>query len=435
MSRRDREKRPEKPASSGRRSSDSPKGFGRKKSEDNRKSDKRFSSKRDEEETPRRSSRKSFDKPERSDDSSNKSTGKKRFIKRDSTDTGSSPKPERRFKSERPERSEGARKSYSRSDDKERYERPKRNDNSERPSTPAKRSYRKEEGQEERGSYRKSSSPFSEKRSYRKDGAGKSPYPRKTRQAPTKNIYEGFREKSSSDLIRLNKYISNAGICSRREADELIKQGLITVNGVVVTEMGYKVKLKDEVRYEEKRLKPEKPVYLLLNKPKGFITTSDDDRDRKTVMDLVANACKEKIYPVGRLDRNTTGLLLFTNDGELAQTLTHPSYKVKKVYKVELDKALTKGDFQEITEGVRLEEGIAKVDDIAYVDESKKVLGIELHIGWNRIVRRIFETLGYEVVKLDRVIYAGLDKKDLPRGNWRFLSNEEVVHLKHFGKK
>ena len=198
--------------------------------------------------------------------------------------------------------------------------------------------------------------------------------------------------------------------------------------------MGFKVKPSDEVRYQERRLKPEKPVYILMNKPKGFITTSDDEKNRKTVMDLVANACSEKVYPVGRLDRNTTGLLLLTNDGELTQTLTHPSYRVRKVYKVELNRALTKADFQEIADGVRLEEGRAQVDDIAYVDNSKKVIGIELHIGWNRIVRRIFEALGYEVVKLDRVVYAGLDKKDLPRGQWRFLSKEEVLHLKHFTK-
>jgi len=450
MSRRDREKRPAKPASPGRRSGDSPKGFGRKKSDDDRKSGKRFSGKKDDDESPRRPARKSFDKPERSGPYSERTPGKKRFVKKDPGASGPSSsserssfrksadserpssRPERRFDDERPKRSEGKRP-Y-RSDDEKTTGR-KSFDRSERSSSAPKRTYRKDDGGEDRDSYRKSARPSSEGRSYRKTGDGKSSYPRRSKPTPTKNIYEGHREKSTSDLIRLNKYISNAGICSRREADELIKQGLITVNGVVITEMGYKVKLNDEVRYEEKRLKPEKPVYLLLNKPKGFITTSDDERDRKTVMDLVANACKEKIYPVGRLDRNTTGLLLLTNDGELTQTLTHPSYRVKKVYKVELDKALTKADFQQITEGVRLEEGKAMVDEIAFVDESKKIVGIELHIGWNRIVRRIFETLGYEVVKLDRVIYAGLDKKDLPRGNWRFLTNEEVLHLKHFGKK
>jgi len=173
-------------------------------------------------------------------------------------------------------------------------------------------------------------------------------------------------------------------------------------------------------------------VYVLLNKPKGFITTTSDPKDRKTVMSLVASACKERLYPVGRLDRNTTGLLLLTNDGALAEKLTHPSYNTKKIYKVELDKPLSKNDFQKIQDGVYLEEGRAIVDDLAYVDESRTSVGIELHIGWNRIVRRIFESLGYEVVKLDRVVFAGLDKKDLPRGEWRFLKPEEVVRLKHF---
>ncbi len=219
---------------------------------------------------------------------------------------------------------------------------------------------------------------------------------------------------------------------SRRDADEMIKKGLISVNGVTISEMGFKVKQGDEVRYEDKVLKAEKLVYVLLNKPKGFLTTTVDPKDRKTVMNLVASACKERLYPVGRLDRNTTGLLLLTNDGELAEKLTHPSYNTKKIYKVELDRALTKNDFQKILDGVYLEEGRAIVDELAYTDENKKEIGIELHIGWNRIVRRIFETLEYEVVKLDRVIFAGLDKKDLPRGEWRFLKPEEVVRLKHF---
>lgn len=226
--------------------------------------------------------------------------------------------------------------------------------------------------------------------------------------------------------------MANSGVGSRREADELIKMGLVSVNGVVITEMGHKVKPTDEVRYEGKKLKAEKPVYILLNKPKGFITTTVDPQDRNTVMNLVANAGKERIYPVGRLDRNTTGLLLLTNDGDLADKLTHPSYNVKKIYRVELDKPITKNDFEKIKDGVRLEEGKAMVDDLAIVDGDNKTLGIELHIGWNRIVRRIFESLGYEVVKLDRVVYAGLDKKDLARGQWRFLKPEEIVMLKHF---
>lgn len=240
------------------------------------------------------------------------------------------------------------------------------------------------------------------------------------------------REKSPDGLTRLNKFISNSGVCSRREADNLITMGLITVNGKSVTEMGFKVKPGDEVRYEGKLLKAEKQVYILLNKPKGFITTTDDPQERNTVMNLVAKACKERVYPVGRLDRNTTGLLLLTNDGELTEKLTHPSYNVKKIYKVELNKPLTKNDLQRITEGVSLEEGRAQVDDVAIISDDSMTVGLEIHIGWNRVVRRIFEALGYEVVRLDRSVYAGLDKKDLGRGEWRFLKPEEVVNLKHF---
>jgi 23S rRNA pseudouridine2605 synthase len=192
------------------------------------------------------------------------------------------------------------------------------------------------------------------------------------------------------------------------------------------------VKPTDDIRYEGRKLKAEPMVYILLNKPKGFITTTDDPEERKTVMDLVANACKERVYPVGRLDRNTTGLLLITNDGDLADKLTHPSYNAKKIYKVELDRALAKNDFQKILDGVYFDEGRAVVDDLAMVSDDGKEIGIEIHIGWNRIVRRIFEALGYQIERLDRVMYAGLDKKDLGRGQWRFLKPEEVVRLKHF---
>lgn len=230
----------------------------------------------------------------------------------------------------------------------------------------------------------------------------------------------------------MNKFISNSGVCSRREADNRIAMGLVSVNGTTITEMGYKVKPTDEVRYEGKRLKAEKPVYILLNKPKGFITTTEDPQERHTVMNLIANACSERVYPVGRLDRNTTGLLLLTNDGYLADKLTHPSYNVKKIYKVELDKPITKADFEQLAAGIRLEEGVAVPDDLAIVSDDRQTVGIELHIGWNRIVRRLFESLGYQVVKLDRVVYAGLDKKDLPRGNWRFLTQHEIVRLKHY---
>ncbi len=247
-------------------------------------------------------------------------------------------------------------------------------------------------------------------------------------------------QKSATDLqapvqtekVRLNRYIANSGVCSRREADELITMGLISVNGVTITELGYKVNPGDEVRYEQKVLRAEKPVYILLNKPKGFLTTTRDPQERKTVMNLIGEKIRERIYPVGRLDRNTTGLLLLTNDGELADKLMHPSYNVKKIYKVELDRALSQADLEKIREGVSLEEGRAMVDDVAIVSADGRTVGLEIHIGWNRVVRRIFEALGYEVMKLDRSVYAGLDKKDLPRGEWRHLSKEEIVRLKHY---
>lgn len=266
------------------------------------------------------------------------------------------------------------------------------------------------------------------------------PYKKAYRPSPDRGRSGGTRKRigdanptaPKSDKIRLNRFIANSGISSRREADELIKMGLISVNGKVISELGYKVSPGDEVRYEDKVLKAEKPVYILMNKPKGFLTTTDDPQERKTVMHIVGSAVKERIYPVGRLDRNTTGLLLLTNDGELADRLMHPSFNVKKVYKVELDRALTKADFQAIIEGVRLEEGRAAVDDLAIVSEDGRTVGLELHIGWNRVVRRIFENLGYEVLKLDRTVYAGLDKKELSRGQWRFLTKEEIIHLKHF---
>ncbi|MEQ9439077.1 MAG: pseudouridine synthase [Cyclobacteriaceae bacterium] len=239
----------------------------------------------------------------------------------------------------------------------------------------------------------------------------------------------------SSEPIRLNRYIANAGVCSRREADKLIESGQVSVNGKVVTELGTKVALSDRVKYQGKVLNPEKLVYVLLNKPKDFITTTNDPQDRKTVMKLVANATEERIYPVGRLDRNTTGLLLLTNDGELAERLTHPSYNVQKLYQVDLEKPITDEDFLKIEAGLTLEDGPAQVDEIGLVDSSRTSLGVSLHIGRNRIVRRIFEHLGYEVVRLDRVMYAGLTKKDLPRGKWRYLSKSELIKLKHLGRK
>lgn len=233
-------------------------------------------------------------------------------------------------------------------------------------------------------------------------------------------------------LIRLNKYIADAGICSRREADKLIESGAVSVNGKVVSQVGTKVEPTDKVQLGTQTLKREKLQYLLLNKPKDFITTSKDPQNRKTVMQLVDKACEERIYPVGRLDRNTTGLLLFTNDGDLAKKLMHPSSSVKKIYHVFLDKNFAKNDMLKIAQGIELEDGIISPDKIAYVDgiEDKKQVGIELHSGKNRIVRRIFEHLGYKVIKLDRVLFAGLTKKDLPRGKWRFLTKKEIDLLK-----
>ncbi len=235
-----------------------------------------------------------------------------------------------------------------------------------------------------------------------------------------------------SQLIRLNKYLADAGICSRREADVLIASGTVKINGATVTQLGTKVSPSDKVQYSGQILRREKLRYLLLNKPKGFITSSDDPFDRKTVMNLVEKVCDERIYPVGRLDRNTTGLLLFTNDGDLAKKLTHPKNNVKKIYHIVIDKNLTKNDMLKIAAGMELEDGFVQPDKIAYVADlnDKKQLGIELHSGRNRIVRRIFESLGYRVIKLDRVFFAGLTKKDIPRGKWRFLSPKEVGMLK-----
>lgn len=251
------------------------------------------------------------------------------------------------------------------------------------------------------------------------------------RKKGSSKIKKDFPVPEKSGLIRLNKYIANAGICSRREADALIKAGQIKVNGEVVKEMGFKVHRDDKVEFKGKRLSPEKPVYVLLNKPKDTITTTDDPEGRPTVMDLVKKAGQERIYPVGRLDRNTTGLLLLTNDGDLAKKLSHPSHKVKKIYQVSLNKKLEEDDLQKIITGLRLEDGLALVDKVAILSPDRKEVGMELHIGKNRIVRRIFESLGYDIVKLDRVMYAGLTKKDLPRGRWRHLTHQEVINLKY----
>ena len=250
------------------------------------------------------------------------------------------------------------------------------------------------------------------------------PVPKPKTPPPTPKEYNG--------TIRLNKYIANAGICSRREADKLIAAGSVSVNGQVVTEMGYQVHEGDVVNYGGETLRSERKRYFLLNKPKGFITTVDDPQERETVMMLIDGACKERIYPVGRLDRNTTGLLLFTNDGDLARRLTHPSTGVYKIYQVELDRPVTREDMRQLLEGIELEDGPIHVDDIQYSQTAndKRVVGVELHSGKNRIVRRMFEHLGYNIHKLDRIVFAGLTKKDLPRGRYRELTPQEVGYLK-----
>ena len=232
--------------------------------------------------------------------------------------------------------------------------------------------------------------------------------------------------------IRLNKYIADSGVCSRREADELIRLGEVKVNGKTITEMGYQVNPTDTVKYGNRTLSREKMVYILMNKPKDFITTLDDPEGRKTVVDILGSHVKERVYPVGRLDRNTTGLLLLTNDGELADKLSHPSNNIKKIYQVEIDQPISKEDVQKLRNGVVLEDGPASIDNLELLEPNSQVIGLELHSGRNRIVRRLFEHLGYKVTKLDRVMYAELTKKDLPRGAWRHLTEKEVIKLKYF---
>ncbi len=245
------------------------------------------------------------------------------------------------------------------------------------------------------------------------------------------------KEKSKKEIsdwnepIRLNKFLANAGICSRRDADELIKNCEIKVNGKLVQELGTKVSPKDEITYKGKKISKEQRVYILLNKPKDVVTTVKDEHAERTVIDLIQNACPERVYPVGRLDKNTTGVLLLTNDGDLTKQLTHPSHKKKKIYHVQLDKDLTKADMIRIVDGITLEDELIQVDAVSYVEEKdKSQIGIEIHSGQNRIVRRIFESLEYKVRKLDRVYFAGLTKKNLPRGKWRFLSDQEISILK-----
>ncbi|MPL87661.1 Ribosomal large subunit pseudouridine synthase B [bioreactor metagenome] len=231
-------------------------------------------------------------------------------------------------------------------------------------------------------------------------------------------------------MVRLNKFIANSGICSRREADEYITAGLVTVNGVIINQLGVRVNPADDIRFNGERLKGEEKVYIVMNKPKDFVTTLSDPNAEKTVMELVAGKCPQRVYPVGRLDKQTTGVLLLTNDGEMADKLTHPSYNRKKIYHVVLDKNLSKPHFDQILEGLELEDGEIHADSLSYVDEDNSQVGLEIHSGRNRVVRRIFEHLGYKVKRLDRVYFAGLTKKNLRRGQWRFLTENEVSMLK-----
>ena len=257
-------------------------------------------------------------------------------------------------------------------------------------------------------------------------------FKRPFREKKKKSFSSPHKKTTDPGLTRLNKYIANAGICSRREADELIANGLISVNGKVVTEMGFKIKEGDVVKYGGHALNTEKKQYVILNKPKDYITTTDDPGGRKNVMELIAGACRERIYPVGSIERNTKGVLLITNDGELAKKLTHPKHKVPKYYQVVADKSITRADLEAMMKGIKLEDGFIAVDSAEFIrgSESKKEVAIEIHSGKNRIVRRIFEHLGYKVMKLDRIGFAGLTKKDIPRGTWRHLTEKEVAFLK-----
>jgi len=297
--------------------------------------------------------------------------------------------------------------------------------------------YKKDSGYSKDSTFRKNSgykkdTGYNKDNSYRKDPGYKQDFRyKKDGDYKKDNIRKSSTDSGNEDApIRLNKYIATAGICSRREADNLIESGLIKINGTVVTQLGTKVNRNDLVEFKGKRLSGEKLVYILLNKPKDYITTVDDPEGRRTVMDLVKHACPERVFPVGRLDRNTTGVLLFTNDGDLTKKLTHPKYAINKIYEVVLDKALSANDMEHIKEGVELEDGLIKVDDVAFASINKKEIGVELHSGRNRIVRRIFEKFNYKIVKLDRVSFAGLTKKDTPRGHWRFLTPKEIGYLK-----
>ena len=316
------------------------------------------------------------------------------------------PRAERGERAERAERGERTERNFNRSERPQRGERTERNFN---------RSERPQRGER------------TERRSDAKGGAKRGFAPKRDEKPRS---YPKYNPNRATGEIRLNRFIAQSGVCSRREADEFILAGVVTVNGQVVTELGTKILPTDEVRFNDEKLQGEKHVYIVLNKPKGYVTSLDDPHADKTVMDLVKNACTERVYPVGRLDKNSLGLLLITNDGDITRQLTHPSYRKKKIYQVTLDKPLTRADMDALTEGITLEDGDIFADEVAYASEDKKTIGVEIHSGRNRIVRRMFEHLGYTVQKLDRVYYAGLTKKNLKRGDWRFLTKDEVMRLK-----
>ena len=338
---------------------------------------------------------------------------------------------------ERPYRSSynnGERPSYNRYNNGERPQRPRFNSNSEEGGE---RQYRPRTNYNREGGEQRQYRP---RTNYNREGGEQRPYsPRPRTSDYNPNAKYSLKKQieykdiltDPNEPIRLNKFLANAGVCSRREADEFITAGVVSVNGVIVTELGTKIKRTDEVKFHDEPVSIERKAYVLLNKPKDCVTTSDDPQERKTVMDFVKGACKERIYPVGRLDRNTTGVLLLTNDGDLASKLTHPKYLKKKIYHVYCDKNVAKADLDQIAAGITLDDGDIHADAISYAsDTDKSQVGIEIHSGKNRIVRRIFESLGYKVVKLDRVYFAGLTKKGLRRGDWRYLTEQEVNMLR-----
>ena len=356
-----------------------------------------------------------FNRPERGERSFNREErtndrGFKRTERTERAERGE--RGERSFN--RPERSERAFNREERTNDRgfKRTERAERGERSFNRSERSERTFNREERSNDRGF---------------KAGAKRTGAPKRDEKPRS---YPKYNPNQATGEIRLNRFISQSGVCSRREADDFILAGVVTVNGQVVTELGTKILPTDEVRFHDEKLQGEKNVYLVLNKPKGYVTSLEDPHADKTVMDLVKNACTERVYPVGRLDKNSLGLLLITNDGDITRQLTHPSYHKKKIYQVTLDKPLTRADMDSLTEGITLEDGDIFADEVAYASEDKRTVGVEIHSGRNRIVRRMFEHLGYTVQKLDRVYYAGLTKKNLKRGEWRFLTRDEVMRLK-----